>query len=342
MKLNLLAAAVVTAFAMGSANAALPDSWSFGAAGGYSYGYDHSFDNATIEGSSAKDALKFDEEGYGIKLNGEYNFNDWFGLGLGYNYIGGQKLYYETADEGSSMHFNIVELYGRFAYTFDNNGSDVFFKVGPTYSRGSWNNDSDNRMGGVAGVGVQYAFTPNFAVRAGYDYFVNCAKLELDSNERVDQSLAYLGFQVTFGGPAAPAPAPVAKKVKTTETHTLDAGVLFPFDSSKLSSEGQNAVSTVVQSASNLEEAQFEVYGYTDRLGSDAYNQKLSQKRADAVSAELANNGVNAKVSEGKGKLNPVTGNKCDSVKGRKAVIDCLAPDRRVEVVVTGLTTETK
>ena len=348
MKLNLLAAAVLTAFAFGSANAALPDSWTVGAAAGYSYGYDHSFDNATINGIKSKDILNYDQEGYGVKLYGEYNFNNWFGLGLGYNYIGGQALHYEGLDEankevsgGSSMHFNIAELYGRFAYTFDTKGSDVFFKIGPTYTRGSWDGDSDGRLGGVAGVGVQYAFTPNFAVRAGYDYFVNAAKLELDSNERLDESLLYLGFQYTFGG-AQPA-APVAKKkVKTTQTHTLDAGVLFPFDSSKLSADGQGAVANVVQSANQLEDAEFEVYGYTDRIGSDAYNNKLSQKRADAVTAELQNNGVTAKVSEGKGKANPVTGNKCDGVKGRKALIDCLAPDRRVEVVVSGLTSEVK
>ncbi|WP_202108616.1 OmpA family protein [Succinivibrio dextrinosolvens] len=348
MKLNLLAAAVLTAFAFGSANAALPDSWTVGAAAGYSYGYDHSFDNATINGIKSKDILNYDQEGYGVKLYGEYNFNNWFGLGLGYNYIGGQALHYEGLDEadnevsgGSSMHFNIAELYGRFAYTYDTKGSDVFFKIGPTYTRGSWDGESDGRLGGVAGVGVQYAFTPNFAVRAGYDYFVNTAKLELDSNERLDESLLYLGFQYTFGG-AQPA-APVAKKkVKTTQTHTLDAGVLFPFDSSKLSADGQGAVANVVQSANQLEDAEFEVYGYTDRIGSDAYNNKLSQKRADAVTAELQNNGVTAKVSEGKGKANPVTGNKCDGVKGRKALIDCLAPDRRVEVVVSGLTSEVK
>ena len=65
MKLNLLAAAVVAAFAFGSANAALPDSWTVGAAGGYSYGYDHSFNNATINGIKAKDVVSFDKEGYG-------------------------------------------------------------------------------------------------------------------------------------------------------------------------------------------------------------------------------------------------------------------------------------
>lgn len=330
MKLNLLAAAVLTAFAFGSANAALPDSWTAGAAAGYSHAYDHSFPSDT----------QWDEEGYGTKLYGEYNFNNWFGLGLAWDYIGGQHF---NSDPRDSYHVNIGELYGKFAYTFDTKGSDVFFKFGPTFNRLTAPDDSENKWGAVAGVGVQYAFNNNFAVRAGYDYFFRASKFDVEDGKdaRLDESLLYLGFQYTFGG-AQPA-APVAKKkVKTTQTHTLDAGVLFPFDSSKLSADGQSAVANVVQSANQLEEAEFEVYGYTDRIGSDAYNNKLSQKRADAVTTELQNNGVTAKVSEGKGKANPVTGNKCDGVKGRKALIDCLAPDRRVEVVVSGLTSEVK
>ncbi|SFS74673.1 OmpA-OmpF porin, OOP family [Succinivibrio dextrinosolvens] len=344
MKFNLLAAAVITAFAVGSANAALPDSWTVGGAVGWSHGFDHKLNGSFYDVNGVYSDSHFDDDGYGTKIYGEYNFNNWFSLGLAWDYIGDQNFtsYYGITRE--AFHLNIAELYGKFAYTFDTKGSDVFFKVGPTYNRLSALGESENKLGAVAGVGVQYAFTNSFAVRAGYDYFYHTAKIGVepfDDDARLDEGLLYLGFQYTFGG-AQPA-APVAKKkVKTTQTHTLDAGVLFPFDSSKLSAEGQSAVSTVVQSANQLEEAEFEVYGYTDRIGSDAYNNKLSQKRADAVSSELQNNGVAAKVSEGKGKANPVTGNKCDGVKGRKALIDCLAPDRRVEVVVTGLTSEVK
>lgn len=353
MKLNVLAVAVITAFAVGSANAALPETWTVGAASGWSHGFDHSFPDKAyfIDGDGDLNRLDLDhgKNGYGIKAFGEYNFTDWFAVGLGYNYIGGQDGYYTTPltpyKEGSSMHFNIAELYGKFAYNFDNYGSDVFFKVGPTYNWGTWMGESSHAAGAVVGIGVSYAFNNNWAIRAGYDYFFRAAKADFSGlygfgNERLDEGLLYLGVQYTFGGPSKA--APVAKKVKTTQTHTLDAGVLFPFDSAKLSAEGQGAVATVVQSANGLENPEFEVYGYTDRIGSDAYNLKLSDKRADAVSAELQNNGVTPKVSDGKGKANPVTGDKCDGVKGRKALIDCLAPDRRVEIVVTGDTTETK
>ncbi len=336
MKLNLLAVAVITAFAIGSANAALPDSWVVGAGGGWAHGFDHSFPSE-YDG----DDIDYKDNGYGLKLYGEYNFFDWLGVGIGYNYLNGQKLKQtdsEGTDEGK-MHSNIFETYAKFAYTFDNYGSDVFFKIGPTWSKTSVNDMGKSRLGGVFGLGLQYAVTENLGFRVGYDYFLGAGKINFDSNERLDEGLLYLGFQYTFGGTKA-APAPVPQKVKTSKVHSLDAGILFPFDSSKISDEGQSAVANVVQSANQYENPEFEVYGYTDRIGSDSYNNTLSQKRADAVTAELQNNGVTAKVSEGKGKANPVTGDKCDSVKGRSAVIDCLAPDRRVEVVVTGLETK--
>jgi len=326
MKTKLLALAVACATASFAANAAVSDTWSTGAAAGYVRGFDHNLDG------------DFEKEGYGLKLNGEYNFTNWFGLGAGYDYTAKQHIYDE--DSKTSLHTNIVEAYGRFAYPLDNTGSDVFFKIGPTANWGSAFGETHYKLGAVAGVGAQYAFNDNLAIRGGYDFFYRNVK---DDDARIDNGMFYVGVQYTFGGKkAAPAPvAPAQKTVRVTENHTLDAGILFPFDGSNLSAEGKKAVAEVVNSSSNLQNTEFEVYGYTDRIGSDAYNNKLSQKRADAVAAELQNNGVTTlKASEGRGKSNPVTGDKCNSVQGRKALIDCLAADRRVEVVVTGDTTK--
>jgi len=79
--------------------------------------------------------------------------------------------------------------------------------------------------------------------------------------------------------------------------------------------------------------------GHADRIGSEAYNQKLSQRRADAVRAYLIDQGIEAKRIEtaAKGESEPVVS--CDNVKGmvnsknRKLVV-CLQPNRRVEVDV--------
>lgn len=339
MKTKLLALAVSAAVVSFSANAAVEDTWSLGASAGWNHIFDSGLDNTIIDVS--------DKDGYGFKLNGEYNFTDWFALGLGYDYLNGSKL--EAKDnfggyiysQDAKLHSNTIEAYGRFALPLDTNGSDIFFKVGPTWNRSSIGGDNYTQWGAVIGLGGQWALNESLSIRAGYDYLYKTLR-DNDIGARLSNGLLYVGVQYTFGAPAPVAPAPVAapvekKTVRVTENHSLAAGLLFPFDGSTLSSQGKKAISDVVASSKNLQNTEFEVYGYTDRIGSDAYNQKLSQKRADAVTSELQAEGVNSvKASEGRGKASPVTGNKCDTVKGRQAVIDCLAPDRRVEIVVTG------
>ena len=79
------------------------------------------------------------------------------------------------------------------------------------------------------------------------------------------------------------------------------------------------------------------VTGHTDPIGTQAYNQKLSERRADAVRDYLVSKGVAKDKIEtlGMGKTQPVPGLVCHQ-KERKALIECYAPDRRVEVEVKG------
>ena len=77
------------------------------------------------------------------------------------------------------------------------------------------------------------------------------------------------------------------------------------------------------------------VTGHTDKIGTDAYNQKLSERRADAVKKYLASHGIkDVRIkSVGKGESEPVVD--CTGVKGNKQIIECLAPNRRVVVDAT-------
>jgi len=79
------------------------------------------------------------------------------------------------------------------------------------------------------------------------------------------------------------------------------------------------------------------VTGHTDPIGSQAYNQKLSERRADAVRNYLVSKGVAKDKIEtlGMGKTQPIPGVVCNQ-KNRKEQIACYAPDRRVEVEVKG------
>ena len=81
------------------------------------------------------------------------------------------------------------------------------------------------------------------------------------------------------------------------------------------------------------------VIGYTDRLGSDDYNDKLSEARAKTVQAYLESLGVKSAtaVAQGKGKRDPVSKD-CSTSASREPQIVCLQPDRRVTIEVTGVT----
>ena len=77
------------------------------------------------------------------------------------------------------------------------------------------------------------------------------------------------------------------------------------------------------------------ITGHTDRIGSQQYNQKLSEKRAGAVAAYLRSRGVAADIKTiGAGETQPIE--TCNTVRGRKQLIDCLAPNRRVDIDVRG------
>lgn len=138
----------------------------------------------------------------------------------------------------------------------------------------------------------------------------------------------------------APVPAPVpAPALAEPAKVTLHADELFDFDKAVLKPGGKQALDDLVSQLQGFKYDTIVTIGYTDRIGSDAYNKKLSVRRAEAVKSYLVKEkGIDADkiFTDGKGKANPVTGDTCKGTKKTKALIACLAPDRRVEVEVAG------
>lgn len=135
---------------------------------------------------------------------------------------------------------------------------------------------------------------------------------------------------VVTAPPPPPPPPPVAAPARF-ERVTLSATELFAFDSAELRMP-QTKLDQIAQALSGGNfNGNITVSGHTDRLGSDAYNQKLSQRRADAVKNYLTSKGVGADrlTAVGKGESSPVV--TCNDRK-RSDLIACLAPNRRVEV----------
>ncbi len=122
----------------------------------------------------------------------------------------------------------------------------------------------------------------------------------------------------------APAPAPVAA---TKVTYAADA--FFDFDKAVLKPEGKAKLDDLVGKVKGINLEVIIAVGHTDAVGSDAYNQKLSVKRSEAVKAYLVSKGIekNRVYTEGKGEKQPVADNKTG--EGR-------AKNRRVEIEVVG------
>ena len=139
--------------------------------------------------------------------------------------------------------------------------------------------------------------------------------------------------------PPAPTPAPPPPAAPTVQKITIASKALFDFDKAVLKPEGKRALDTeVIAKIKQVQKVELVlVTGHTDRLGSQAYNQKLSERRAATVRDYLASQGVPKDKIEtlGMGKTQPVPGIKCEQ-RNRKELIACLQPHRRVEVEVKG------
>ena len=135
---------------------------------------------------------------------------------------------------------------------------------------------------------------------------------------------------------SAPAAAPAPAKSKVI---TLAATELFDFNKAVLKPAAKTEIDQKVigKLASVGKIKLILVGGHTDRIGSAAYNQKLSEKRAEAVKAYLVSKGIDGKIIEtlGFGKTTPAQGvPKCDDKLPRAKLIACLEPHRRVTVEV--------
>jgi OOP family OmpA-OmpF porin len=143
--------------------------------------------------------------------------------------------------------------------------------------------------------------------------------------------------------PAPPPPVAVAAVAQpepprmVIQKVSLSTDVLFDFDKAELKDAGKQKLDELASQIKDAKVDEIIVVGHADRIGSETYNEKLSEARAQSVKGYLAERGAktNVIVAQGKGEAAPVTGDQCKKMAGKK-LIECLQPDRRVEIEVLG------
>ncbi|RBO12083.1 porin OmpA [Pantoea sp. 3_1284] len=348
MKKTAIAIAVALAgFATVAQAAPKDDTWYTGAKLGWSQYHDTGYYGngyANNDGPTHESQL-----GAGAFLG--YQANPYLGFELGYDWLG--RMPNKGDNINGAFKAQGVQLAAKLSYPIADD-LDVYTRLGGMVWRadstqnntltGERRSDHDTGVSPLAAVGVEYAVTKNWATRLDYQWVNNIGDAGT-VGARPDNGMLSVGVAYRFGqdeaGAPIAAPAPAPAPVVETKRFTLKSDVLFTFNKSTLKPEGQQALDQLYSQLSSMDpkDGSVVVLGFTDRIGSDQYNQKLSEKRAQSVVDYLVSKGIPAnKISaRGMGESNPVTGNTCDNVKGRNALIDCLGPDRRVEIDVKGI-----
>ena len=275
---------------------------------------------------------------------GGYTFNEYVGAEAGYSWLGNARF---NGDRFKAHGINLSVL-PSYPLTDD---LTLLGEVGVMRWKADneATNTDDHGTSPIFGAGLAYRVNDPVDLQLRYRHIdgIGDAKTgESDSNNVMFNVVYYPDRTSEVAPVAAPAPEPVAapapapQPVEETKTFTLTSDVLFDFNKATLKPAGVTALSQLYNQIQTLEmnDKNIVVYGYTDRIGSDGYNLKLSQERAKTVSSFLTAKGLSATriTAVGRGEADPVSPASCNAVKAKKDLIVCLAPDRRVNVEVKG------
>ncbi|OCG00324.1 porin OmpA [Gilliamella sp. wkB112] len=279
-----------------------------------------------------------------------FQANPYLAFELGYDWLGSARYKRTWKDDNtnygkSKIDAQGVSLTGKVSYplSFLTDDLDIYGRAGGMVTIAKWKNSGDVKedygRGGsktdvspVFALGLDYRLSEDFSTRLEYQY-VNHIHTKTDASP--DNGLLTLGITYRLGSPEVPAPK---VEVKTQENrYVLNEDVLFAYAKADLKEEGRQALDNLLTSLVKINPTQSAVVviGHTDRIGSVSYNQKLSEQRANSVMRYLVAKGVPSNLisARGMGKSQPVTGTKCNALRGAELKA-CLAPDRRVEIEV--------
>jgi OOP family OmpA-OmpF porin len=318
----------------------------------------------TANGASLNSFSK-DERDLGFKLFAGKQLNQYFAVEAGYFDLGKFDFAATTSGNGvlrgeTELRGVNVDLVGQLPLT---QRLSLLGRAGLQYARASTqfsgnrldavtnpNPPHGGRRGAKVGLGVEYKLSEALALRGEVERY----RVSDAVGNRGDVDLASLSLVYKFGRPAAkafiaspapvaapqeaprvvpvtqaPAPTPVSEKV------SFAAEALFDFDKATVKPDGKAALDDLMAKLQGMNTEVMIAVGHTDSVGSDAYNSKLSLRRADAVKAYLVSKGLDPArlYTEGKGEAQPIADNA--TAEGR-------SKNRRVTIEVVGTRTVTR
>jgi OOP family OmpA-OmpF porin len=277
----------------------------------------------------------------GICAVAQADAHPYAGVGTGYFHgngdqsgstIGGQVGYHFNEDLSAELSYydtmsqnevDVTSITG--AYRLWGDTTQVLGLVG-IHNVNMDSHSSDNGMAASVGIALSHYLTDQIELRGSVQSLVY-----QQHDEDLD-AIATLAVNYHFGThnkqvAEEPAPAPVKEKMVMKKTLHVN----FNTDSSKVTDpKDQNEISDVANIMKKNPGSEATLVGHTDSTASDAYNQKLSERRANTVKNELVNDGVSPSAisASGRGESEPVADNKTRA--GR-------AENRRVEATITGI-----
>ncbi|PJG59280.1 OmpA family protein [Aeromonas cavernicola] len=336
MNFKITPALISLIIAATSSSVLAVDDWYTGLGGGWVYANNVN----DVQG------VTFDKETIALDLFGGYRFTDHYALELGYLYAG------QGGENGSDFKAQGAVLSGIARLPLDKFFS-VYAEGGAYLHHVNVNANATSHSGnGVAplvGIGLAIKLSDLFDVQARSRYM-----WKVGDDQTAGRDLLTTTFELVMhpyrrsetapqSAPAAAAPAAVFEAEESAvaeKNFALSADVLFDFGQTTLKPEGSAALNTLYQQIIDLnpKESTTVVIGYSDRLGPDDYNLKVSETRARIVADFLINKGLPASgvMIESRGEADSVTGSQCDNIKDKAQLAACLAPDRRVEVRISG------
>ncbi|WP_172380715.1 OmpA family protein [Vibrio sp. Vb339] len=299
-----------------------------GVKGGYQWALDDSYNHSNPEGTI-------------LGLYSGLQFTPSWSWDIGYQHHDELKAGVTSVNVKSWL----IESALRYDWYLQDNLS-LYGRLGTAYwdmekTQFSSNNSEATGFSPLGEVGINYNFTPNVQLSTGYQYIDSIGK---SNTGKYDSSGLLLSLTYTFDSTTQPAlvktaPTPIIENNPVKKTVTTKAAPqmqtfslkttdeLFSFNATEPNQEFRDQLAEVSSVLNSYPQSQAVVVGYTDSTGSELYNQKLSERRAQAVVNKLIELGVAPTQLEwqGKGESQPIADN--NTAKGR-------AKNRRVKITI--------